>query len=93
MDRILHILKEPDSALALDMIRQESQGPGEQVSVLLIQEAVAKPLNLDPKLKVYLLKEDLDERGIQLPPRPDYHLVNYSEMLDLIYEADKLVTW
>lgn len=93
MDRILHILKEPHTPIALEMIRQESQNPQQEVIILLIQEAVAKLLPLNESLKIYILKEDLEERGLTSPPGTHYTPINFKGMLELLYRADKIITW
>ncbi len=93
MPKILHILKEPQTPIALEMIRQEAKKPGQEIMILLIQEAVKKALPLNDSLKAYILKEDLEERGLTPPPNMKYICINYQGMLDLIYQADKVVTW
>jgi len=93
MPKILHILKEPYSPLALEMIKEEAKNPQQEVLILLIQEAVKKALPLNDSIKAYILKEDLEERGLTPPPNMKYTCINYQGMLDLIYQADKVVTW
>ncbi|MGH7275089.1 MAG: DsrH/TusB family sulfur metabolism protein [Nitrospiria bacterium] len=93
MNRILHVLKEPHTPVALEMIRQEAKDPQQEVMILLIQEAVTKTLPLGDSLKTYVLKEDLEERGLTSPTKGDYRLIDFRGMLDLLYRVDKIVTW
>ncbi len=93
MLKILHILKEPQTPIALEMIRQEAKKPDQEIMILLIQEAVKKTLPMNDSLKTYILKEDLEERGLTSSPNTQYTCINYQGMLDLIYQADKVVTW
>jgi sulfur relay protein TusB/DsrH len=93
MLKILHILKEPQTPIALEMIRQETQKPNQEIMILLIQEAVQKTFPINDSLKIYILKEDLEERGPTPPTNTHYICINYQGMLDLIYQADKVVTW
>lgn len=93
MSKILHILKEPQTPIAMEMIRQEAKKPDHEVMILLIQEAVKKALPMNDTLKTYILKEDLEDRGLTSPPNTQYTCINYQGMLDLIYQADKVVTW
>jgi len=93
MNRILHILKESHTPIALEIIRQEAKVPQQEVIILLIQEAVTKAQPLNNSLKTYVLKEDLEERGLTSPPKGDYRLIDFQGMLDLLYRVDKIVTW
>jgi sulfur relay protein TusB/DsrH len=93
MPKILHILKEPHSPHALEMIKEEAKNPQQEILILLIQEAVRKAFPLNNFVKTYILKEDLEERGLIPPPDLNYTCINYQGMLDLIYQADKVVTW
>jgi sulfur relay protein TusB/DsrH len=93
MSKILHILKEPHTPIALETIRQEAKRPDQEVMILLIQEAVRKAVPMNGTLKTYILKEDLEERGLTSSPNAQYICINYQGMLDLIYQADKVVTW
>ena len=93
MNRILHILKQPHTPIALEMIRQEVNDPQQEVIILLIQEAVTEALPFNNSLKTYVLREDLEERGLTSPPNGDYRLIDFQGMLDLIYQVDKIVTW
>lgn len=93
MSKVLHILKESQTAIALQIIGQEAKSPNQEVMILLIQEAVKKTLPANDVLKTYILKEDLEERGLASPPNTRYTCINYQGMLDLIYQADKVVTW
>ena len=93
MPTILHILKEPHSPVALEMINEEARNPDLKILILLIQEAVRKPIPSNSLVKIFILKEDLAERGSTLPNNSNYTSINYQGMLDLIYQADKIVTW
>lgn len=93
MTKILHILKEPGSPIAMEVIKQEAQNPQQEILILLIQEAVREVLSLNHTLKTYVLKEDLEDRGLTSPPHSSYACINYQGMLDLVYQADKVVTW
>jgi len=93
MPKILHILKEPHSPLALEMIKEETKNPQQEILILLIQEAVRKTVAQNNSLKIFILKEDLEERGLTAPPDSNYTCINYQGMVDLIYQVDKVVTW
>ncbi len=93
MNKILHILKEPHPSIALEVIKQETENPGQEVNILLIQEAVRESLPVNHSVKVFVLNEDLVDRGLLSPANPAYTVIDYRGMLDLIYRSARVVTW
>jgi sulfur relay protein TusB/DsrH len=87
MSRILHILKEINSTEALAIIAKEVKQPSQELSIILIQEAVRLPIDLSSK--IYVLDEDAKARGVV----SKFEMINYSKMLDLILSSDSVVTW
>ncbi len=87
MSRILHILKELNPTEALAVIAKQAGQPSQDLSVLLIQEAVRLPMALP--VKIYVLEEDARARGVA----SKFETINYSKMLDLIFSSDSVVTW
>ncbi|MBI3995005.1 MAG: hypothetical protein HY349_03395 [Nitrospirae bacterium] len=87
MSRILHILKETNQPEALTIIAKQAKGSGQDLSILLIQEAVR--LQPDLPAKIYVLEDDARLRGVA----SRFEAVNYSGMLDLILSSDSVVTW
>ncbi|HEY5595282.1 MAG TPA: hypothetical protein VIL61_09045 [Nitrospiria bacterium] len=87
MSRILHILKENPAPETLSIVAKQAKASGQDLSVLLIQEAV----RLQPDLpgKIYVLEDDARLRGVV----SKFEAVNYSGMLDLILSSDSVVTW
>lgn len=60
-------------------------------AVLFLQNGVyASKLNLDIKCPVYYLKEDVLARGLPIDKR---NLIDYSEMIDLIFNFERVVTF
>ncbi|MEK6684684.1 MAG: hypothetical protein AABY46_08520 [Nitrospirota bacterium] len=87
MNRILHILKEINQPEALAIIAKQAKQSSQELSVLLIQEAVR--LQPDLPAKIYVLEEDARTRG----GTSRFETINYSKMLDLIFSSDSVVTW
>jgi sulfur transfer complex TusBCD TusB component (DsrH family) len=85
--RILHILKETNPTEALAIISKQAKQPAQELSVILIQEAVRLPMGLP--VKVYVLEEDARTRRVT----SKFESINYSKMLDLILSSDSVVTW
>lgn len=85
----LHLLKDAHSETALTLIRQQAAESPEPTRLLLIQEAVGLKVHLDPPAETFVLKEDLEERGLSSP----YTAVDMRRMLDLIFEARQVLTW
>jgi len=83
---VLHLVKDPANATALDTIRAQAADPGVRVSVVLMQDAVqlAEPL----PGQIYRLR---DEHHALPPSAPD--AIGPGELLDLIFAADSVVTW
>ncbi|HET6466015.1 MAG TPA: hypothetical protein VFH55_10430 [Nitrospiria bacterium] len=87
MARILHVLKDANPAEALAVISKEANGSVQNMSVLLIQEAVR--LQPDLPVKIYVLEEDAQKRGIEA----GFESINYTKMLDLILSSHSVVVW
>ncbi|MGH7358713.1 MAG: hypothetical protein ACREJR_07865 [Candidatus Rokuibacteriota bacterium] len=87
MPHVLHLVKDPANAVALDTIRAQAADPQVRLSVVLMQEA----LNLTEPLpgEVYRLSDG----HADLPPSPGSRAIAPSELLDLIFAADSVVTW
>ena len=87
MTRVLHLVKNPANAAALDVIRAQAAEPGMQLSVVLMHEA----LRLTEPLpgRVYRLREE--HPGLPAPSGLD--TIGPAELLDLIFAADSVVTW
>jgi hypothetical protein len=87
---VLHLIKDPANATALEVIRVQAADPGVRVSIVLMQDAVrlAEPL----PGQVYRLQDghpDLPAR----PGPPGSAVIGTTELLDLIFAADSIVTW
>ncbi|MBI3596178.1 MAG: hypothetical protein HY203_03375 [Nitrospirae bacterium] len=87
MVRIFHILKDDNPTEALAAISKEANGPDRDLSVLLIQEAVR--LHPDLPVKIYVLEEDAQKRGIA----SEFESIHYEKMLDLILSSHSVVVW
>jgi sulfur transfer complex TusBCD TusB component (DsrH family) len=86
MKKILHIIKKSSDPYALEIIAGQTKE--NEVSVVLIQEGVRMEIDL-PEVKVFALEEDAAERNV----RPKVKTIVYEGLLDLILEADAVVTW
>jgi hypothetical protein len=85
---VLHLVKDPANAAALDTIRAQTADPDVRISVVLVQDALrlTEPLPGD----VYRLAAgDHDIPS----PAPGSRTIGPSELLDLIFAADSVVTW
>jgi sulfur transfer complex TusBCD TusB component (DsrH family) len=86
MKKIVHIVKKSADPYALEVIA--GQMKENEVSVVLIQEGVRMDLEL-PSAKAFALEEDAAERKV----RPKVKTIRYEGLLELILEADAVVTW
>lgn len=87
MVRIFHILKDNNPTEALAAISKEAKKSAQNLSVLLIQEAVR--LNPDLPVKIFVLEEDARKRGIA----SEFESIQYEKMLDLILTSDSVIVW
>lgn len=88
MKRILHIVKDPNNKKSFDLIRRQAKVEGQvEVQLVLTQEAVK--LHPDFPVAVYVLEEDLRERGLSSP----YPKIDYSRLLDLIFNSESVLNW
>jgi hypothetical protein len=84
---VLHLVKDPANAVALDVIRAQAADPELRLSVVLMQEA----LGLTDALPGQVYR--LTSGHTDLPPSPDTRPIGPTELLDLIFAADSVVTW
>jgi hypothetical protein len=84
---VLHLVKDPGNVAALDVIRAQAADPAVRLSVVLLQDALrlAEPLPGE----VYRLSGGHPN----LPSSPGPRAIGHSELLDLIFAADSVVTW
>ena len=76
----LHLFKNPMSSLALEVLRSETP---QDSTVAVFLSATEDPPDL-PGITVYQITESSTENGQYIP---------YSRLVDLIFEADKVVAW
>ena len=86
MPHVLHLIKDPASSTALDVVRAQAADPNLQLTVVLMHDAVrlADPL----PTRVYRLRDPHRK-----DPAGDPHAISASELLDLVFAADSVVTW
>ena len=80
MPSVLHILKTDSAPHALAAIEHQSREPGTVVAVVLMHGTPAPAL--PPGVTVYQLGENSAEGNL-----------SYSQLLDLIFSADQVITW
>ena len=87
MPHVLHLIKDPGNATALEVLRTQAADPSVRLSVVLMHDAVrlAEPLPGE----VYRLSGGHPD----LRPSPASRAIGPSELLDLIFAADSVVTW
>ncbi len=87
MPHVLHLVKDPGNSTALEVIRTQAADPNVQLSIVLMHDAVrlAEPL----PGRIYRLRDGHSD----LPPQSGSDAIGPSELLDLIFTADSIVTW
>lgn len=87
--KILHVIKEKDHYLALSTALGQREDSSNDITLLLIHDAVLTREDSLKGLKVLALKDDAEARGT----KPTYPLVDYQEMLKLIFDSEKVICW
>ena len=82
--KVLYILRKGASELP-DRLLPKGASPDEEVSVLLIHEAVTLPQA--PGNRTYALLDDVTSRNL----KPSFPTISYGEMLRLIFDADTVI--
>lgn len=85
--RILHIVKNKHDTLALSIAKE--QALANDVSVLLVHDAVLidnSPIN---SLKVFACKDDVLARGGGI----QYRQVDYTEIVNLVFDNEQVISW
>jgi hypothetical protein len=83
MPHFLHLIKPPVPARALSMLQRQSREPDTRLSIVLMHGA--DPSSLPPGVQVHRLT---DESSTRHPGA-----LTYSDLLDLIFSADQVISW
>ncbi|MBI1822627.1 MAG: hypothetical protein HY200_09800 [Nitrospirae bacterium] len=88
MENQLHILKKEIDEKAQLIIQNLSERYPDKIRVVLIQEAIrVKPIW---KCQTFCL---IDVASSSVPQMGECEEIGYSRLVDLIFEADSVVTW
>ena len=85
--KILHIIKKPDDSSAWQTAIRQRDKKGNQVRVLLIQDAVFNPIRDD--VEVFACQDDVIVRGV----KTEASLVGYRDIVKMLQDADSIVCW
>lgn len=85
--RILHIVKNKHDTLAFSMAKE--QASANDVSVLLLHDAVLIDSSQLNDSKVFACKDDVLARDIEM----QCQLVDYPEIVNLIFDNEKVISW
>ena len=87
MPHVLHLVKDPGNATALEVIRAQAADPSLRLTVVLMHDAVRLSEPLPGRL--YRLRDG----HVGPPSQPGPDAIGSQELLDLIFAADSIVTW
>jgi sulfur transfer complex TusBCD TusB component (DsrH family) len=85
MRKVLYLLSQPQADIPKSLLSTISS-PGEEVSVILIEDGVK--LGQVLAQKVFALTEDVASRNI----KTKFPTVSYRDMLRMIFESDTVIT-
>lgn len=84
--KILHIIRDNDDRLARHVIEEIRRTDSSKQTLLMIQDGVyVRPTDQD----MYACADDVRSRGIET----DLPLVEYDQIIDMIFEHEKVITW
>jgi hypothetical protein len=83
--RVLHLIKDPANQTPFTVLAEQARDPANTLTVVLLQQAAALREALPGQ--VFRLAEQ--DNGSHSPYPP----IDHSRLLDLIFEADTVVTW
>ncbi|MGR3310683.1 MAG: DsrH/TusB family sulfur metabolism protein [Candidatus Brocadiales bacterium] len=92
--RILHIVKNKHDTLSFSMAK--GQALDNDVSILLLHDAVLVDRSQLNGLKVFACKDDVLARGIGMQSghlSGAWVVVNYPEIVNLIFDNEKVISW
>jgi sulfur relay protein TusB/DsrH len=87
MVEILHVIKSHGDKIAFDIIKEQVKS--RDVAVLLIQDGVLEADTVDMDVEIYASKSDVEARGIKTGVR----LLHYEDVVELIFDSEKVVCW
>jgi len=85
--KILHIIKKTNDTYAWRTASRQQRGETNEVSVLLLQDAVFSPIRDD--LEVFACRDDVRARGVHT----EASLVDYEDIVKMMLNADSIVCW
>ncbi len=85
--RILHIVKNKHDTLSFSMAK--GQALDNDVSMLLLHDAILVDRGQLNGLKVFACKDDVLARGIET----QCQLIDYPEIVNLIFDNEKVISW
>ena len=85
--KILHIIKKPHDLFAYDMAEKQAENDTQEVSILLMHDAVYTP----PKnhTRLFICRDDMEARGLECPGTS----VSYEDIVNLLLESNSVVSW
>ena len=86
MQKILHIIKDLNDPAPIDIAKK--QADSNEIGLLFIHDAVLGNLSSD-FAKVYVLDADVRARNLNI----EGEIIDYDEMIRLLFEYDKVVSW
>ncbi len=88
---VLHLVRKLGQRYPPEVIREHEDYEDVRVRIVYLQDGVYLPRleSSSGQLEEYVLGEDLSARGLS----DDRAVVTYGELLDLIFESDRVVSW
>lgn len=85
--KYLHIIKNPAETWAWDVAEEQAKR-GHEVAILLWQDGVLS--TRETSLPLYAAASDVAARGV---PRAQFRAVEYRDVVDLVFQYDRVSCW
>lgn len=92
MKPVLHIVKKPDDRQAFDIITAQAGDNAYGVAVVFIQDAVSSP-PVDGTRSCALAKDEKTLDNTLIRVNPGVELINYDDLLRLIFSVESITVW
>ena len=83
--KVLHLVRRPTDAYAMDMI--VAQQASHDLSVVFLQDGVYRPET--PAGTPYVVEEDCVARGVEAGAEA----ITHGRLVDMIFESDRVICW
>ena len=91
MKPILHIINNANDSQAIEIISKQAKDNSYGVTAIFTQDTVSVPYI--PDVRICALSEDAGDKNTQSDIKSGIELINYEDMLKLIFSVESVTVW